>query len=89
MIKATGDDIEFEFYIGGELVTPSQTIYEVLKATELKAKKYKDSGLPSAGIRTFLDQLHRDGDLLTVTFCIKEKQESLSKTRKDSILEFS
>jgi hypothetical protein len=31
LIKANGDDIEYEFFIMGELVPPNQTIYEILR----------------------------------------------------------
>jgi len=31
----------------------------------------------------------RDGDTMTVHFAIKDKQDSIQKSRKDSILEFS
>ena len=31
LIKANGDDIEYEFFILGEPVPPNQTIYEILR----------------------------------------------------------
>lgn len=31
LIKANGDDIEFEFFIMGETVRPNQTIYEIMR----------------------------------------------------------
>lgn len=31
LIKAAGDDIEFEFYYNGQLVGQNQTIFEILK----------------------------------------------------------
>ena len=34
LIKANGDDIEYEFFANGEEITPSQTIYEVLRIAE-------------------------------------------------------
>jgi hypothetical protein len=38
LIKAVGDDIEFEFYYNGQLLTQNQTIFEILKQAELKSK---------------------------------------------------
>jgi hypothetical protein len=38
LIKAAGDDIEFEFYYNGQLLTQNQTIFEILKQAELKSK---------------------------------------------------
>lgn len=31
LIKANGDDIEYEFYVASERMLPNQTIYELLK----------------------------------------------------------
>lgn len=31
LIKATGDDIEFEFYYKGQVINQNQTIYEIFK----------------------------------------------------------
>ncbi len=38
LIKATGDDIEFEFYYNGQLVGQNQTIFEIVKQSESKSK---------------------------------------------------
>ena len=48
LIKANGDDIEYEFYVAGERMLPNQTIYEVLRNMENKAKKSKDPSGPMA-----------------------------------------
>jgi hypothetical protein len=39
LIKANGDDIEFEFYVAGEPMLPNQTIYEIVRSVENKAKR--------------------------------------------------
>ena len=39
LIKANGDDIEFQFFIAGEPVPPNQTIYEIMRQIESKTKK--------------------------------------------------
>jgi hypothetical protein len=31
LIKANGDDIEYEFFIAGEVVPPNQTLYEIMR----------------------------------------------------------
>lgn len=39
LIKAVGDDIEFEFYYQGQLINQNQTIFEILKQAESKLLK--------------------------------------------------
>lgn len=71
LIKANGEDIEFEFYVSGERMVPNQTIYEVLKIVENKARRTKDSGLGS-----ILAAL-QGGDQITVHFAIKDKSDNI------------
>lgn len=42
LIKANGDDIEYEFFLNGELIAPNQTIYEVLRQADQRAKKARE-----------------------------------------------
>jgi len=53
LIKANGDDIEYEFYVAGERMLPNQTIYEVLKNVENKAKR-SAGGPVASSISQFL-----------------------------------
>jgi hypothetical protein len=39
LIKASGDDIEYEFYINGDLITPNQTLFEIFRIQDNKARK--------------------------------------------------
>ena len=80
LIKANGEDIEYEFYVAGEKMVPNQTIYEILKIVENKARKQKDSALSSmsANIGSFLTSYH-GGDQVTIHFAIKDKAENLQK----------
>jgi len=75
LIKATGGDIEFEFYYNGQLVSHNQTVFEIVRAAESKQK----------------DPLgYRAADSLgNFYFLIKDRGDDLNLQRKDSILEFT
>ena len=75
LIKATGDDIDFEFYYNGQLVNQNQTIFEIVRAAEQRQKDL-------AGYRG-LDALGN------FHFLIKDRRDDLHVQRKDSILEFA
>lgn len=47
LIKANGDDIEYEFFIMGEPVPPNQTIYEILRQIDARQKKGQKIGSQS------------------------------------------
>lgn len=57
LIKANGDDIEFEFYIGGEPVPPNQTIYEIMRKIESKSKKSPSPSLAKDALNSILQML--------------------------------
>jgi hypothetical protein len=72
LIKDNGDDIEYEFWVAGERMFPNQTIYEVLKTVENKARKQPQSTNPYANsISQFLQQLQSDP--LTISYSIRDK----------------
>ena len=57
LLKASGgDDIEYEFFIGGEQLLPNQTIYELLRQVESKARRQNKEG--SGAMAGYLAQLH-------------------------------
>lgn len=101
LIKANGDDIEYEFFILGEPVPPNQTIYEILRQIDARQKKGQkiggiDSQSPSSlgGVSSALNNIlsmlqGRDSESLTVHFAIKDRSDNVQKSRKDSILEFA
>lgn len=43
LIKANGEDIEYEFYYCGQQLIPNQTLFEVLKGCETKKGAYMSS----------------------------------------------
>lgn len=81
LIKANGDDIEFEFYYQGQLVNQNQTLFEIIKQAEAKSPP------GSGGLHNYYAS--SAGDTSTISFCIKDKNDDLKITRKDSILEFA
>jgi hypothetical protein len=54
LIKANGDDIEYEFYYCGKVVGQNQTLFEIIKSGEALAKKAKDSG---SGLHSYYNTL--------------------------------
>jgi len=83
LIKANGEDIEYEFYFNGQLLSQNQTLFEVIKQ---QSSQSRGPGKSSAG---GLMSYYQTAETSTVHFCIKDKGEDLSMQRKDSILEFS
>ena len=83
LIKASGDDIEYEFYFGGQVVNQNQTLFEMLKTGEPQLKKTLASPYSSV-----LQSLESNGTA-TIYFSIKDKGDEIKISRKDSMLEFS
>ncbi len=79
LIKAAGDDIEFEFYYNGALVAQNQTIFEILKQADAKANDLLAQAVPG----------YRSESQVTVHFLIKDKRDELNMQRKDSLLDFA
>lgn len=85
LIKAVGDDIEFEFYYNDQLVNQNQTIFEILKSGESR-QILKDTSHLFGGHYGQGSKAETTGNFY---FLIKDKRDDLTMQRKDSLLEFS